>query len=235
MNYIADIIFLAVFALVVFLSKQKGFFSSLFDFAAYVISLVSAKLLSTMFAPELYSSNFEEPIRTKIVSSLGSVATTDYSAQVENTLKQLPESVSGVMTLLGIDRDMLVEKVSQVDASGAKFIDYLMKDIVSPVATAVIRTVLFVVIAFVLSILLKVIIAFLKKSIDKMPKLKQVDSSLGFVVGIFKGTIIVFIIALLLGVVAGFIGNEQFVTSVNNSIVVKAVKGFLDSVSGYVV
>ena len=234
MNYIVDFIFLVIFAAVVFGSKKKGFFSSLFDLAAYIVSLVGAKLLSTSLAKPIYVSSFEGSLRMRIEEMLGSVAKADYSAQITKTLKELPSAADGIMELLGVDKQAIIQQVSDANVSGQKFIDYLMNDIVSPIAIAIVRTVLFAIIVFVLSIVLRIILSFFKGAIKKLPKMKQIDSGLGIVLGVLKGVVLVFILALILSVAVGFIGDENIVEGVNNSLVVNTVKGFMDSISGYV-
>ena len=63
MSIVLDVAFLAVFALVIFIAAKRGFFATLMALAAYVISLIGAKLLSTALAPMLYENYFQAQLQ----------------------------------------------------------------------------------------------------------------------------------------------------------------------------
>lgn len=234
MTYIVDLVFAAVFIITIISAARKGFFGTLFDLAAYVVSFVGAKLLSTNFAPGVYSNFFDASFRARIEAGLGDVAKTDYSAQIESTLKAIPNAISGIMEMIGISKDQLIEKVSNANISGKNLVDTIMNSVVSPVTTAIIRTVLFVAIAMLLSMVLRIVVKSLNKIIKKLPAIRQVNTGLGVVLGALKGALVVFLLALLTSVIAGFTSNEAFIESVNGSFVENTVRGFLNSISGYI-
>ncbi len=233
MQYIIDIAFVAVFAITVAAAAKKGFFTTLFELAAYIVSMISAKLLSTSLAPEIFDKYFSASIKQRLTNSLGDVGSKDYGAQIESTLNSIPESLDGIMQMIGIDKESLLNQISQSDMSGKNVVENVMDKLVTPAGTAIIQTIVFVIIVIVLSIVLRLIVRFLDKIIKKLPAIKQVNSSLGAVLGIVKGVLIVIIAALLVGVVASVTSSESFVTAVNNSLIIKSVKGFLTSISGY--
>ena len=234
MQYLLDLGFLAVFALTVFISAKRGFFATLIDLAAYVISLVAAKVFSQQLAPAVFQSAFEAPMRQKITEGLAKVGATDYAAQIEATLRSLPESLSGAMELIGINREQLIAKLTNSPLAGKNVVNSIMESVAAPVTVAVIRTVLFVVIALTLCVVLRVVCTLLDKLIKKLPAIKQINAGLGVVLGVLRGLLVVFLLALLVNVVAGFTANEQFIFAVQGSVVESAVHGFLKSISGYV-
>lgn len=234
MQYLLDLGFLAVFALTVFISAKRGFFKTLIDLAAYVISLVAAKVFSQQLAPMVFHTSFETPLRTQIGEAIGKVGVTDYTAQIETTLRSLPESVNGMMELIGINKEQLITRLSNSPLAGKNVVNSIMDTVATPVATAVIRTVLFVVIALVLSVVLRVVCLFLDKLIKKLPAIKQVNTGLGVLLGVLRGALVVFLVALLVDLIAGFVANPDFIAAVQGSIVENAVQGFLSSISGFV-
>ena len=235
MQYLLDVGFLAVFALTVYISAKRGFFASLIDLGAYVISLIAAKLFSQQFAPQMYAATLEGPLREQVAASLGKVGVTDYAAQIKATLRSLPESVSGVMDLIGIDRNQLLKELSSGPLAGKNMVNNIMESVVSPVGTAVVRTLMFLVIAVVLSVVLRVVCTLLNGAIQKLPAIKQINTGLGVVLGVLRGALVVLLVALLLGVVAGVTDNKDFISLVKDSMIEKAVGGFLTSISGYVI
>lgn len=234
MQYLLDLGFLAVFGLTIFVSAKRGFFATLIDLAAYVVSLVAAKIFSQQLAPVIFQSSFEAPLRNEITEGLAKVGVTDYAAQIEATLRSLPDSVSGLMELIGVNKEQLLQKLQSSPLAGKHVVDSIMESVAAPVATAVIRTVLFVVIAVVLCVVLRVVCTLLDKVIKKLPAIRQINTGLGVVLGVLRGALVVFLLALLVNVVAGFSGNETFIAAAQDSLVEKAVHGFLSSISGYV-
>lgn len=234
MSYIIDILLVAVLVLVAVVAAKRGFFATLFDLAGYVLSFVAAKIFSSSFAPQIYTQYFEGYIRERVTASLGSVASADYSSQIENAINSIPESFSGVMELIGINRDQLISQVSDANLSGENLVKNVMTNIAEPVSTAVIRTILFILLTIVFSFVLKIVVRLLDKVIKKLPAIKQINSGLGFVLGAVKGIFVVIIVALLVGVVAGLTGNKTFIDAADNSLIINTVKGLLKSISGYV-
>lgn len=234
MSYVIDLLLVAVFILVAVLAAKRGFFSTLFDLGGYVVGLVSAKILSSSLAPRIYAQYLEEYIRERLTAALGDAATVDYSAKIEQAVNSIPEAISGVMELIGVDREQLLAQISQTELSGSNVIEGVMNNIALPIGTAVIRTVLFVALTIAFSFVLKIVIRLLDKVIKKLPALKQINSGLGFVLGAVKGIIVVIIAALLVGVVVGLTGNEMLVKAANDSIIINTVKGLLKSISGYI-
>lgn len=233
MQYIIDIALVAVFGIVVAVSAKKGFFVTLFELAAYLISVVSAKILSASLAPQFFENFFSGAIKDKITQSLGDVAQADYSAKVAAAIDSIPQQFDGIMQSIGVNKQELVSQVSGTGLSGQKFIDHLMTSIVSPVATAVIRVLLFVVIAFVLSIVLRVVVRVLDKVIKKLPVIGNINSGLGAVLGIIKGLLVVVLLALIISTVSSFTTSQQFIEVANSSIIIKGINGILLSISGY--
>ena len=234
MSYIIDILLVGVLVLVAVVAARRGFFATLFDLAGYVISFVAAKICSSTFAPKIFSQYFEQYIRERVTASLGNVASADYSAHLSSAIDSIPDSLSGVMELIGVNKDQLMQQVSQADVSGENLVRNIMTNIATPVGTAVIRTILFVALTIVFSFVLKFVVRLLDKVIKKLPAIKQINSGLGFVLGAVKGILVVIIVALLVGVIAGLTGNQKFIDAANNSIIIETVKGLLKSISGYI-
>lgn len=233
MSYVIDLLLVAILVLTAVFAAKRGFFATLFDLAGYVVSLVAAKVISSSAAPGIFSEYFEAPVRERLVLSLGDVAKTDYASQIESAVSSIPESLTGVMQLIGIDREELIQKVSSENFKGSDLVDGIMETIAVPVGTAIVRTVLFVALCVVLSFVLKIVVRLLDKVIKKLPAIRQVNSGLGFVLGVLKGIIVVVIVSLLLGVVCGFIGYEPLIKGADDSIIINIVKGLMKSISGY--
>ena len=232
MEYIVDIIILVVFGGIVISSIKKGFFKSLFELAGTLISLVIARTMSEGFAPQVFDSFVRKSAETYLGNALGEVGTKDYALQAQEALNSIPEALSGIMNLMGIDKAAMLEKIQSADLSGNNLVESLMTSVIEPVAVAVLQFVIFIILAVAVGFLLKIVVRLLDGIIKKLPAVKQLNSALGAVFGVFRGIIVVAILSMLLSIVASFIGNETFIELVNNSIIVDTFRNVIGTISG---
>ena len=232
MEYIVDIIILVIFGAIVISSAMKGFFKSLFELAGTLISLAISRALSEGIAPQIFDTFIRKGAETYLGNALGSVGTKDYVLQAQETLNSIPEALNGIMSLMGIDKTAIIEKIQSADLGGANLVESLMTSVVEPVATAVVQFIIFVILAVVIGFVLKIAVKLLDGIIKKLPAVKQLNRVLGAVFGVLRGIIVVAIISMLIGIVASFIGNETFIEVVNNSVIVDTFQNAIAIVSG---
>lgn len=232
MTYIVDIIIVAIFALVIFTSAKKGFFRSFIDFAGSFIAVAVAKLFSQSVAKTVFDSFVASGAERALANNLGDMGTTGYTEQVENILASLPSGLNGILQIMGIDSDVLIEKVSQADLNGGNLVESLMNSVVVPLGTAVVQFVLFVVSAIAIIFIIKVLSKLIDGLVKKLPVIKGFNKTLGAVFGILRGFIIVIIVSMLISVVVSFISNEALITSVESSIIINAVRGTVTALIG---
>ena len=232
MEHIVDIIFLVIFGGIIVSSVIKGFFKSLFELVGTLVSLVFARALSEGLAPELFDTFIRKGAEAYLGSALGDVGTKDYVLQAQETLNSIPEALNGIMSLMGIDKQAILEKIQSADLGGANLVESLMANVVEPIATPVVQFILFVILAVVIGFVLKIAVKLLDGIIKKLPAVKQLNKGLGAIFGVFRGVIVVAILSMLLSIVASFIGNETFIEFVNNSIIVDACRNAISVVSG---
>lgn len=234
MTYIVDIIIIVVFLITVIVSYKKGFFRSLFDLIGTLVSVIAARIVSSSLAVQGFEMFIKEPAKLTLTNTLGTVGTTDYGAQVESAINSIPDSFSGIMELIGIDKAALLEKVTSSELAQGNLVDNIMENVVTPVGTAIIQFILFVILAVVFTIALKIVVRLLDFIIKKLPVVKSLNKGLGVVIGVLRGILVAIIVSMLIGTVVSFIGNETVTEAVNNSTIVSAVQNLMSSLSGAV-
>ena len=232
MIYIVDIILVVVFALVILISAKKGFFKSLVDLIGSLVAVLVAKLLSEGAAKAVFDGFVYKGAESALMQSLGEAGSTDYVEQIENALASLPEGLNGILQIMGIDSQSLMDKLSGVNLNGDNLVESLMNSVVVPLGTAVVQFVLFVVFAIALIFAVKLLAKLIDKIVKKLPVIKGFNKTMGAVFGVLRGLIIVVIISMLVSVVVGFIGNEMLIESVENSMIINAVRGTITSLIG---
>ena len=163
------------------------------------------------------------------------MGTKDYAQQAEEIINSIPEALNGLMSLMGIDKQAIMEKVSDINLGGDNLLESLMTNVVEPVGTAVVQFILFVLMAIAFGFVIKLVVRFLNKIIKKLPAIKQFNSVLGAVLGAVEGFVVVVIISTLIGIVASFIGNEAFNEAVSNSVIIATAENIVSVISGSVV
>lgn len=232
MEYIVDIIIAIIFGAIVISSIRKGFFMSLFELAGTLISLAISRILSASFAPVAFDSFIRKGAETYLSKALGSVGTKDYALQAQETLNSIPEALNGIMSLMGIDKELILEKIKGADLGGSNMVESLMSSVIEPVGIAILQFILFIVLTVAVGFILKAVVRLLDGIIKKLPAVKQLNTTLGAVFGVLRGIIVVAIITMLVGILASFIGNETFIETVNNSIIVDVFQKAISTISG---
>ena len=235
MAYIVDIILIVIFAIAIIVSAYKGFFRSLIDLAGSLIAIIAARILSQSFAKPVYDGVVAGAVENALASKLGQGASVDYVEQLEEILASIPEGINGVLQMMGVDKQILLDKISSANLNGDNLIESLMNSVVSPLVTAVIQFVLFAVLAIVLIVAIKIVAILLDKIIKKLPVIKSFNKTLGAVFGIIRGLIDVVIISLLISVVAGFVSNQELVSAVDSSMIVSTVRDVFASLAGFTI
>lgn len=232
MTYIVDIVLVVIFALVILTSAKKGFFKSLVDLIGSLVAVVIARFLSESAATAVFDGFVAKGAEKALSQSLGEAGSVDYAEQVENALASLPEGLNGILQIMGIDSSALADKLSEMNLNGDNLVESLMNTVVVPLGTAVVQFVLFVILAVAMIFVVKLFAKVIDKIVKKLPVIKGFNKTMGAVFGIFRGLIIVVIISMLVSVVVGFTGNEMLIESVENSMIINAVRGTVASLTG---
>ncbi len=232
MPYIIDLLFLVVLGTVIITSFKKGFVRSLFELVGTIVSFVAARILSDSLAPKFFDSFVREGAEKALSENLGSVATTDYGAQIESAINSIPDAFASLLSLMGIDKAALIEKVSSSEFASGSLLESIMENVVEPVGTAVLQFVLFAALVAIITVVLRVVVRLVDAIIKKLPAIKQMNAALGAVVGVVRGLLVCVIVAMVLAVAAGFISNESFIAAVDGSFVVGVTRNLITTFSG---
>lgn len=228
---ILDIILIIVLVLSILLGMKRGFFATIFQFISSFLAILAAKYTAARIAPSLYNSLASDSIESYVRNALSGVSDIDYSAQLAQSLNSMSDTVSGLMnSIVGVDTASLVESIEGANLSGEAFILWVLETI-EPIATGVISGIAFVILAIVFIIAFKIIIKLLDKVVKALPVLKQANKSLGAVAGVLQGCMYVIIISMVLALIAGLTGSENFVTAVDSSVIISTIREFITSFS----
>ena len=188
---VADIIIIAVFALLFFIDFKRGIAITILNvagvaltgFLAYHISNFLASWVYTAFVQQTLTTNLQQMIDTQGINSA-----------IANSFSALPNWVMGMLgfflSIFGLDSSVYTNDF-QVPNSAAVAVSTSVENLIQPVITGMFRLVIGVVISIIIFIIIKILVKKLAR-VFKIPVVKQINKLLGGVLGLAEATILVF-------------------------------------------
>lgn len=218
---VADIIIIAVFALLFFIDFKRGIAITILNvagvaltgFLAYHISNFLASWVYTAFVQQTLTTNLQQMIDTQGINSA-----------IANSFSALPNWVMGMLgfflSIFGLDSSVYTNDF-QVPNSAATAVSTSVENLIQPVITGMFRLVIGVVISIIIFIIIKILVKKLAK-VFKIPVVKQINKLLGGVLGLAEAAILVFFAVNIFSGVLEFSNPEML----NNPMISGAVFKF---------
>lgn len=218
---VADIIIIAVFALLFFIDFKRGIAITILNvagvaltgFLAYHISNFLASWVYTAFVQQTLTTNLQQMIDTQGINSA-----------IANSFSALPNWVMGMLgfflSIFGLDSSVYTNDF-QVSNSAAAAVPTSVENLIQPVITGMFRLVIGVVISIIIFIIIKILVKKLAR-VFKIPVVKQINKLLGGVLGLAEAAILVFFAVNIFSGVLEFSNPEML----NNPMISGAVFKF---------
>lgn len=189
MNYLLDLIVLAIIALSTFIGYKKGLIKVAFGLVSFILAIVISVLL---YKPV---SNFvieytplDDYIEQTIFERLDSPETTD--EETENIVANYYNNIKNAST------NVIADGISKT-----------------------IINVSCMIIVFIISKLLLLLFRFFGDLISKLPLIKQVNEAGGFLYGLLRGFIVIYGLLALIAIISPIINMNELVAMINKSII----------------
>lgn len=218
---VADIIIIAVFALLFFIDFKRGIAITILNvagvaltgFLAYHISNFLASWVYTAFVQQTLTTNLQQMIDTQGINSA-----------IANSFSALPNWVMGMLgfflSIFGLDSSVYTNDF-QIPNSAATAVSTSVENLIQPVITGMFRLVIGVVISIIIFIIIKILVKKLAR-VFKIPVVKQINKLLGGVLGLAEAAILVFFAVNIFSGVLEFSNPEML----NNPMISGAVFKF---------
>lgn len=218
---VADIIIIAVFALLFFIDFKRGIAITILNvagvaltgFLAYHISNFLASWVYTAFVQQTLTTNLQQMIDTQGINSA-----------IANSFSALPNWVMGMLgfflSIFGLDSSVYTNDF-QVSNSAATAVSASVENLIQLVITGMFRLVIGVVISIIIFIIIKILVKKLAR-VFKIPVVKQINKLLGGVLGLAEAAILVFFAVNIFSGVLEFSNPEML----NNPMISGAVFKF---------
>lgn len=189
MTYLMDIIVIAIIALITFIGYKKGLIKVAFNIISFVLAIVIAIVLYKPISSFIINYT---PIDDKIEETIANqIASSDnIEEESHNFIENYYSDIKNAST------SVIAKNISQM-----------------------VINVACIIIVFIVS---KIILLFFKFSGDliaKLPLIKQFNSVGGFLYGLLKGFIVVYILLALIAIASPMIEMNELIKMINSSII----------------
>jgi uncharacterized membrane protein required for colicin V production len=206
---IVDMILIFLFIIAILGSVNRGFIRTVLSLASWLVSFALAGALSTALAGPVYGTFFETAARENITERIGRGTDSAHVLETARTvLETLPDSVVRLAEFAELNTEELAAALPTQSFTVNSAAETLETLIVRPVALSAVRWGLSLLFFAVLFALTRKVAVHLSK-INRLPIVKQGDKILGFILGLGKGAIVTFVLALLLQVGATVLGPDH--------------------------
>jgi len=193
MNFLLDLIVLAIIAAVALISARRGFVRVAIELVGFIAAIFITFTISTPLASLTYDKIIEPPI----VSSV-SKATGDSVTQItDDTWNALPEFIRKYSESAGFSKESINDNIGSGAESAAKAAS---QGVVKPIVAKLLAVLYGILIMVILIFLVKILAKFLNGvfSFSIVGKLNRI---LGGIVGIPKGIIIAMLFCLVISLI----------------------------------
>lgn len=190
---IADIIIIAIFALLFIIDFKRGIAITILNIAGVALTGFLAYHISAFLASWVYTAFVQQTLITNLQQMID---TQGINAAIANSFSALPDWAMGMMgfflSLFGTDASIYTNDF-QIPNQTATTVSVSVEQLIQPIITGFFQMVIGAVISIIVFILIKLLVNKLAK-VFKIPVVKQVNQLLGGVFGLAEAAILVFFV-----------------------------------------
>lgn len=189
MNYLIDLILIAIIALFTFIGYKRGLIKVAFGLVSFILAIVISVILY-------------KPVSSFIINY------TPLDDTIEATIAERLDST-----------DITNEETNNIVSN---YYSNIKNTATVAVADSISKTIINVGCMIIVFIISKIILLFFKFTGDliaKLPLIKQFNSAGGFIYGLFKGFIIIYLLLAVLAIISPVIDINNIIKIINSSII----------------
>ncbi len=226
MAWIFDLIAVAVLAIAVFLGYRNGFLRALLQLVGWVAAFIVALALGKPAAEVTFDTFIAEGVQTQLAETLSDVTELPDGGEIGDWFEGLPAPIVSVLQNNTQLQEKLVSLNTGVEATTDNLVDAVMSTVIRPVGVALLQFVFFIVLFLVLLFVVR-LLSRLIKPVVKLPLIRQVDGTLGAVLGLFKGLILLFALITVAEIIVATGGDTAPIsqTTLDDTLLVRWIAG----------
>ncbi len=209
MQFILDIVIVAVLAIFTFLAYKKGLIKTLFGMLGTLVAFLGAFAFKGAVGGWLDVTFVRPSVRNMVLSTLSGSPVLDYdkalsSLDVAGKVQKMPEALRSLLETVGISAADITSSLSSLSANTLEAKNKLIDSIAAPISATISTAIAFVILFVVLLIVCKVGAKILSALFNLLPIGKQFNRLGGAAVGLVEGALIVLVLtAVIWGISLG--------------------------------
>ncbi len=201
-----DFLIVAVLVFFAISGYRRGLIYSLVGIIGSIVASIAAAFVSSLIALPIYQQFFMTKITEIAAEPLSALPTAATAGQQAQTLfDSMPQYLSNILNMLGINADSLTQEISNMDLSAAQVLESLVRPSVVRLISIALTIILFGLFAILINVLANV----LTKTID-LAQLSIVNKIAGAALGIVEALVVVMVLSLILHFVMYFLPTDGF-------------------------
>ena len=222
MNYILDLIVIAIILIFVLITYKKGFVKTFLSLASLVLTILIISSFGEPLAELSYDSFIDKSVQKTVVKNI-EASYTAAEEMTDSVWNSIPQFFRNNSEKVGVNKSNLDTLIVGNTESPQVIAQNISTNVVRPMAVSflviIIDVVLFVVLMFIFRFLSKLIC-----TLFKAPVLKQANKFLGIILGAVKGIAVAILVCSIIAYIASVNGNGFLIfnqTAIDNSILFK--------------
>lgn len=204
MNFVVDLIIIAIIVLSTIIGYRRGLIKSAIKICSFIIAIIVTLILYKPVANAIITNTqIDENIQTTIEKNIkGEEINTQIELTEENS-ENTPENV----------RKYLNDSITSMTNGVKENVSLIIaKNFAILIINAGCAILIFIIVRLGL-----VVLYFLTSIIEKIPIIKQFNKMGGFLYGILKGFLIIYVILGIVSLASPILGNVEFIQYITNS------------------
>ncbi|MBQ7545356.1 MAG: CvpA family protein [Clostridia bacterium] len=221
--YAVDAALLILLLITVLRCAHLGLARSLAGIVAWIAAAAIALHFCAPLSQALYNRFLQQHVLSAAQERIHSTIDSDEVVDITTTtMDALPGFVIDAAEGMGVDVSALREKTTHMTEMQDNAAAAIEQNVLAPIITAVLKIVLFLLMAILIAAVAQAILSPIGKALHKMPVIGATDRALGAVLGILKGAVLVSVLAILLHVLGNML-QGAFSDAVHNSKIVSFI------------
>lgn len=199
MSIILDVIVVAIVLLYALRGWRKGFFRSLMGLIGAIVALLAALTVSRFLSQWIFDLFIRAPLSETVSQAMAE----NGAATASGIMNSLPTYLQGMVGWT----ENSAQELQGVISNGAGQAADILVNLISPLVINLIMIVMTIILFIIFLIIVRLILRLLNK-VTRIPVIKQLNGILGFLLGIGKGILIVWILCALASIIVPLFGSS---------------------------
>lgn len=217
MNFIVDLVLVALIILVVAAAVKKGFVGTAIETFSVVISAFATYKIFKPVSQWVYDNIVYNMVRTKLIRSIeDSYNTLGFADKIQRMTKCLPENGVRFAKSLGINVDALISRVP-AETDNKQLVDAFLTNVANEVIFFLVEVAMFILLFIVLSVVIKIVGKSFSKFLNKIPLIGFFNKLAGCVFGLVKAGAIVLVLCTVMFYLLNSSDDPNILGAINGS------------------